>query len=319
MIRASHLRKIYPDRSRSSPRSQVVAVDDVSFEVAAGEIVGLLGPNGAGKTTTMQMLTTLTRPTSGRAQVAGYDLATQARYVRAAIGYVSQRGSASDDSTVGEELVDYGLLHGLSPTDAFARGRTLAERYRLDDLWDREVGTLSGGQRRRLDIAMSLVHRPRLVFLDEPTVGLDPASRASLWAHVRELRDTSGVTVLLSTHYLDEADALCDRLLVISGGRLIADGPPAQIKRMMGPDTLTVTVPSETELPDLLAVLTDATGEKPEVSGLEVSVRFAGGTGTLAAVLARIDAAALTTASVELRPPSLDEAFFALTSKEVAA
>jgi ABC-2 type transport system ATP-binding protein len=319
MIQASHLRKIYPDRSRLAPRSQVVAVDDVSFEVAAGEIVGLLGPNGAGKTTTMQMLTTLTRPTSGRAQVAGYDLATQARDVRGAIGYVSQRGSASDDATVGEELVDYGMLHGLSRADALARGRTLAERYRLDDLWDRVVGTLSGGQRRRLDIAMSLVHSPRLVFLDEPTVGLDPASRAILWAHVRELRDTSGMTVLLSTHYLDEADALCDRLLVISGGRLIADGPPAQIKRMVGPDTLTVTVASETALPDLLAVLADATGEKPEVSGREVSVRFAGGTGALAAVLARIDAASLTTKSVELRPPTLSEAFLALTSKEVAA
>ena len=316
MIRASHLRKVYKNRSRSSP---VVAVDDVSFEVAAGEIVGLLGPNGAGKTTTMQMLTTLTRPTSGTAQVSGYDLATQARHVRGAIGYVSQRGSASEDSTVGEELVDYGMLHGLSPTDALARGRTLAERYRLDDLWDRVVVTLSGGQRRRLDIAMSLVHSPRLVFLDEPTVGLDPGSRASLWTHVRELRDTAGLTVLLSTHYLDEADALCDRLLVISGGRLIADGPPAQIKRMMGPDTLTITAASETELPDLLTVLTEATGEKPEVSGLDVSVRFAGGTGALATVLARIDAASLATESVELRPPTLDEAFLALTSKEVTA
>ena len=316
MIRASHLRKIYQGRSKSAAR--VVAVDDVSFEVAAGEIVGLLGPNGAGKTTTMQMLTTLTRPTSGRAQVAGYDLATQARQVRGAIGYVSQRGSASDDATVGEELVDYGMLHGLSPTDALARARTLAERYQLDDLWDRVAGTLSGGQRRRLDIAMSLVHNPRLVFLDEPTVGLDPASRAGLWAHVRELRDTSGLTVLLSTHYLDEADALCDRLLVISGGRLIADGPPAQIKRMMGPDTLIVTAASEAELPGLLTVLKQATDAPPEVSGLEVRVRFAGGTGALAAVLAKIDAASLATESVELRPPSLDEAFLALTSKEAA-
>ena len=316
MIRASRLQKIYESRSRSS-RSRVVAVDDVSFEVAAGEIVGLLGPNGAGKTTTMQMLTTLTRPTSGRAQVGGYDL-TQARHVRAAIGYVSQRGSASGDGTVGEELVDYAMLHGLSPTEARARARALAERYRLDDLWNRVAGTLSGGQRRRLDIAMSLVHNPRLVFLDEPTVGLDPASRAGLWAHVRELRDTSGLTVLLSTHYLDEADALCDRLLVISGGRLIADGPPAQIKRMMGPDTLIVTAASEAELPGLLTVLKQATDAPPEVSGLEVRVRFAGGTGALAAVLAKIDAASLATESVELRPPSLDEAFLALTSKEAA-
>ncbi|HEX6197166.1 MAG TPA: ABC transporter ATP-binding protein [Jiangellaceae bacterium] len=318
MIRASRLRKTYQERSRSSRQSRVVAVDDVSFDVAAGEIVGLLGPNGAGKTTTTQMLTTLARPTSGNAQVAGFDLATQPRQVRGAIGYVSQRGSASSDSRVGEELVDYGMLHGLSRTDALAGARTLAARYRLDDLWDREASTLSGGQRRRLDIAMSLVHAPRLVFLDEPTVGLDPASRANLWAHVRELRDTSGMTVLLSTHYLDEADALCDRLLVISGGRLISDGPPAQIKRMMGPDTLIVTAASETELPDLLAVLAEATGETPDASGLEVSVRLAGGAGALAAVLARIDAASLTATTVELRPPSLDEAFLALTAEEAA-
>ena len=316
MIRARHLRKTYQQRSRSSPRSQVVAVDDASFDVAAGEIVGLLGPNGAGKTTTMQMLATLGQPTSGSAQVAGYDLATQPGQVRKAIGYVSQRGSASSDARVGEELVDYGMLHGLSHTDALAGARTLAARYQLDDLWDREASALSGGQRRRLDIAMSLVHAPRLVFLDEPTVGLDPASRANLWTHVRELRDTSGMTVLLSTHYLDEADALCDRLLVISGGRLIADGPPAQIKRMMSPDTLIVTAASETELPDLLAVLAEATGEAPDASGLEVSVRLNGGAGALAAVLAGIDAASLTATSVELRPPSLDEAFLMLTAEQ---
>ena len=318
MIRASGLQKTYRDRSRSSRQSQVVAVDGVSFDVAAGEIVGLLGPNGAGKTTTMQMLTTLTRPTSGRAQVAGYDLATQPEQVRGAIGYVSQRGSAGGDSRVGEELVDYGMLHGLSHADALAGARMLAARYQLDDLWARETGSLSGGQRRRLDIAMSLVHAPRLVFLDEPTVGLDPAARANLWTHVRELRDTSGMTVLLSTHYLDEADALCDRLLVISSGRLISDGPPAQIKRMMGPDTLIVTAASEAQLPDLLAVLTEATGETPDASGLEVSVRFAGGTGALAAVLARVDAASLTATGVELRPPSLDEAFLTLTAEDAA-
>lgn len=316
MISTTRLRKTYQARSRSSQPSEVVAVHDMSFEVAAGEIVGLLGPNGAGKTTTMQLLTTLTRPTSGSAQVAGYDLTTQASQVRGAIGYVSQQGSASDDSRVGEELVDYGMLHGLSRTDALNSARMLAARYRLDDLWDRAASTLSGGQRRRLDIAMSLIHAPRLVFLDEPTVGLDPASRANLWAHVRELRDTSGITVLLSTHYLDEADALCDRLLVISGGRLIADGPPAQIKRMMGPDTLIVTATLETEIPDLVSVLAGATGETPESSGLEVSTRFAGGACALAAVLGRIDATSLNVTSVELRPPSLDEAFLALTTEE---
>ena len=316
MIRASDLRKEFQDRPRGT---RVVAVDDVSFDIAAGEIVGLLGPNGAGKTTTMQMLTTLARPTSGSAEVAGFDLATQSRLVRGAIGYVSQRGSASSESRVGEELVDYGMLHGLARADALTGARALADRYGLTDLWERGVGTLSGGQRRRLDIAMSLVHAPRLVFLDEPTVGLDPASRAGLWAHVRELRDTAGMTVLLSTHYLDEADALCDRLLVISKGRLIADGPPSKIKRMMGPDTLIVSVPSEPEVARLIPLLREATGEEPTASGVEVSVRFAGGAGALAGILNATHDASLPVASVELRPPSLDEAFIALTTEEKAA
>lgn len=319
MIQASLLRKTYRDPSRSARPSEVVAVDDVSFDVAEGEIVGLLGPNGAGKTSTMQMLTTLARPTSGRAQVAGYDVATQSRQVRKMIGYVSQRGSASSESKVGEELVDYGMLHGLSRAAARSGARELAARYRLDDLWEREAGTLSGGQRRRLDIAMSLVHAPRLVFLDEPTVGLDPASRASLWEHVRELRDASGVTVLLSTHYLDEADALCDRLLVISGGRLIADGSPARIKRRIGPDTLIVAATSEEDLPSLVSVLGRSAGDAPHVSGLEVSVRFPGGAGALEGVLRDLRDASVSPASLELRPPTLDEAFLALTAEERAA
>lgn len=316
MIRASDLRKEFQDGPRGT---RVVAVDDVSFDIAAGEIVGLLGPNGAGKTTTMQMLTTLARPTSGSAEVAGFDLATQSRLVRGAIGYVSQRGSASSESRVGEELVDYGMLHGLTRADALTGARAQADRYGLTDLWERGVGTLSGGQRRRLDIAMSLVHAPRLVFLDEPTVGLDPASRAGLWGHVRELRDTAGMTVLLSTHYLDEADALCDGLLVISKGRLIADGPPSKIKRMMGPDTLIVSVPSEPEVARLIPLLREATGEEPTASGVEVSVRFAGGAGALAGILNAAHDASLPVASVELRPPSLDEAFIALTTEEKAA
>ena len=162
---------------------------------------------------------------------------------------------------------------------------------------------------------MSLVHAPRLVLLDEPTAGLDPASRAALWGHVRELRETTGMTVLLSTHYLDEADALCDRVLVMSRGRLLADGPPTRIKRQIGPDTLVVTAASESELPGLVAVLQAATGSAPQVSGPEVSVRFPGGTSGLADLLAGLREMGLRPESIELRPPTLDEAFLALTAE----
>ncbi|GAA3003218.1 ATP-binding cassette domain-containing protein [Streptomyces drozdowiczii] len=213
--------------SKSGP---VEAVRSLDLTVAAGEIVGLLGPNGAGKTTTLRMLTTLLSPTGGAATVAGRDLAGDPAGVRERCGYVAQSGGVDPHTTVREELVTQGRMYRLGRAAAVARAAELAAELGLSDLLDRRTATLSGGQRRRLDIAMGLTHRPAVLFLDEPTTGLDPGSRADLWDLVRRLRDTDGTTVVLTTHYLDEADALADRLVVIDGGLVAAEGTPAELK-----------------------------------------------------------------------------------------
>ncbi|MBF8191143.1 ATP-binding cassette domain-containing protein [Nonomuraea sp. K274] len=208
----------------------VEAVRGVDISVEPGEIVGFLGPNGAGKTTTMRMLTTLLRPTSGTATVAGHDLLGAAKKVRERIGYVSQSGGILPSTPVGGELELQGMLYGLSRAESAAKVKEVLARLELAGLESRLGAALSGGQRRRFDIAFALPHDPALLFLDEPTTGLDPQSRANLWDHIRALRAEKGMTVFLTTHYLDEADALCDRLLIIDHGRIVAEGTPAELK-----------------------------------------------------------------------------------------
>ncbi|MGW0804472.1 ABC transporter ATP-binding protein [Nonomuraea sp. NPDC002799] len=208
----------------------VAAVDGVDIAVEPGEIVGFLGPNGAGKTTTMRMLTTLLRPTSGTATVAGHDLLGDARQVRRRIGYVSQGGGVPPAVPLRGELELQGMLYGLSRQEAAAATAGVLARLGLTGLDAKPGAALSGGQRRRFDIAFALLHEPVLLFLDEPTTGLDPQSRAGLWDHIRSLRAEQGTTIFLTTHYLDEADALCDRLLIIDHGRIVAEGTPAELK-----------------------------------------------------------------------------------------
>ncbi|WP_031163417.1 ABC transporter ATP-binding protein [Streptosporangium roseum] len=222
MIKTSDLSKTFP--------GGVEAVRGVDLAVEAGEIVGFLGPNGAGKTTTMRMLTTLLRPTGGTATVAGHDLVTDPEGVRRRIGYVSQNGGLSPADPVGEELELHAMLYGMSPAEARERVREVLDDLDLTGLETRPGGALSGGQRRRFDLGFGLVHGPSLLFLDEPTTGLDPQSRANLWDHVRRLREQRGLTVFLTTHYLDEADALADRLFVIDHGVIVAEGTPAELK-----------------------------------------------------------------------------------------
>ncbi|MFH8488664.1 ABC transporter ATP-binding protein [Streptomyces longisporoflavus] len=221
-------------RTFRTKRGTVEAVRGIDLTVAPGEILGFLGPNGAGKTTTLRMLTTLLPPTGGAATVAGTDLARDPAAVRRKIGYVAQSGGVDPNVSVREELVTQGRLYRLTKPRADARARELAADLDLSDLLDRKCATLSGGQRRRLDVAMGLMHRPEVLFLDEPTTGLDPGSRADLWALVRRLRDDHGTTVVLTTHYLDEADALCDRLVVIDKGVVVAEGTPSALKLRYG-------------------------------------------------------------------------------------
>jgi ABC-2 type transport system ATP-binding protein len=305
-------------RTFRKKKQEVVAVAGVDLDVAAGEIVGFLGPNGAGKTTTLRMLTTLLQPTAGTATVAGCDLIRDPVGVRRRIGYVSQSGSTGPEARAGEEVVSHGRLYGMSTAEATARGQRLFADLDLDGLWERQPKAMSGGQRRRLDIAMGLVHEPGLVFLDEPTTGLDPQARANLWEHIRGLREERGTTVFLTTHYLDEADALCDRILVIDHGSIVAEGTPDELKSGVGGDVLTVTVerPEQAvEVARLVAALPGA--EPPQVADARVVGRVPHGGAALVRLVRELDAAGLSVAGVESRRPSLDDVFLGLTGRSL--
>jgi ABC-2 type transport system ATP-binding protein len=228
-LRTSRLARTFRTRTGT-----VEAVRGIDLTVERGEILGFLGPNGAGKTTTLRMLTTLLPPTGGTATVAGHDLGHDSAGVRTKIGYVAQSGGVDPAVSVREELTTQARLYRLTKPQAAARTAELADDLGLTDVLDRKCGTLSGGQRRRLDIAMALTHRPGILFLDEPTTGLDPGSRAGLWALIRRLRDELGTTVFLTTHYLDEAEALADRLVVVDRGGIAAEGTAEELKTRYG-------------------------------------------------------------------------------------
>ncbi|MCP3798764.1 ATP-binding cassette domain-containing protein [Allokutzneria sp. A3M-2-11 16] len=300
----------------------VDAVRGVDLDVEAGELVGFLGPNGAGKTTTLRMLTTLLRPTSGEARVAGRDLLTDPDGVRERIGYVAQSGTLAFDYPVHEELEMQGRFYGLDRARARSRCTELLAELDLSELHDRLVATLSGGQRRRLDIAMGLVHSPELLFLDEPTTGLDPTSRAALWDRIRALRDERGMTVFLSTHYLDEADALCDRLLVIDNGVIVASGSPDELKRSVSGDAVTMTVHSGAIEAGQVADGIDGTSEVT-VDGEVVRLRVRRGDEALPVLLNALRDKDIELASVTVKRPTLDDVFHSVTGRslheEVAA
>src|SRR4051794_34733920 len=305
-------------RTFRKKKQEVRAVDGVDLDVEAGEIVGFLGPNGAGKTTTLRMLTTLLVPTSGTATVAGCDLLADPVGVRRRIGYVSQTGSTQPEAQAGEEVVDHARLYGMSTADATVRGKQLFSELDLEGLWERKPKAMSGGQRRRLDIAMGLVHEPGLVFLDEPTTGLDPQARANLWQHISALRGERGTTVFLTTHYLDEADALCDRILVIDHGRIVASGTPDELKSGVGGDVITVTVAdvgSTPEVARLVGALPWA--EAPQVQDDRIIVRVPNGGAALVRLVRELDFAGIEVAGIESRRPSLDDVFLGLTGRSL--
>jgi ABC-2 type transport system ATP-binding protein len=312
MITAQALARSF--KTKSGP---VDAVRGIDMDVRPGEIVGLLGPNGAGKTTTLRMLTTLLLPTSGTATVAGFDLARAPREVRRRIGYVAQVGAAPSAGTlVGEELVTQARLQGLSKADATARLREVAPRLDLGGLEGRALLELSGGQRRRFDVALGLMHAPALVFLDEPTAGLDPQSRANLWDHIRSLRDDTGVTILLTTHYLDEADALADRVMVMDHGGIVADDTPDALKARIAGDVVTIGLTDGHE--HARSVVRDAVHTRDVVSGeAALLVTVEDGAVSVAPILRALDAAGLHPTSITVNRPTLDDVFLTLTGRSL--
>ncbi|GAA1080233.1 ATP-binding cassette domain-containing protein [Nocardiopsis metallicus] len=304
-------------------KETVEAVRGVDIDVSEGEQVALLGPNGAGKSTTLRMLTTLLDPTSGTAAVAGRDVRTEPAEVRRRIGFVGQGHGAGEEQRVRDELYTQGLLYGLDRRTARRRGDDLLEMLDLAPASGREVSTLSGGQRRRLDIAMGLVHRPGLLFLDEPSAGLDPHSRANLWEHVVRLRAEFGTTVVLTTHYLDEADSAAERVLVIDHGLVIADGTPDELKGRVFGDLVSLTFADQVqargaaEVAERLAP--DGGVEALDGGGAhhEVRLRVQRGDAVLPELLRALDAADLDLSAVQVQRPTLDDVFLTLTGRSL--
>ncbi|GAB2507936.1 ATP-binding cassette domain-containing protein [Nocardiopsis aegyptia] len=306
-----------------SGKETVEAVRGVDIDVGEGELVAFLGPNGAGKSTTLRMLTTLLEPTSGTAVVAGHDVRAAPAEVRRRIGFVGQGHGAGEDQRARDELFTQGLLYGLDRATARRRTAELLDQLELGGAADRDVTKLSGGQRRRLDIAMGLIHRPGLLFLDEPSTGLDPHSRANLWEHIARLRREHGTTVVLTTHYLDEADAVAERVLVIDHGLVIADGTADALKAKVSGDLVAFTTEDE----DAARVGARTAENVPSATSVEVvaepgrepGVRFRveQGDRVLPDLLRSLDAAGVAPLTVGVQRPTLDDVFLTLTGRSL--
>ncbi|HKC20693.1 MAG TPA: ATP-binding cassette domain-containing protein [Candidatus Dormibacteraeota bacterium] len=310
VIETRGLRRVFKARKR-----EVVAVAGVDLRVQQGEIFGFLGPNGAGKTTTLRMLATLLPPSGGSARVAGCELATEPGRIRERIGYVGQAGGADREITGRTELIFQGRLYGMALEKARMRAAELISMLELEGAADRKVGTYSGGQKRRLDIGLGLVHDPQLLFLDEPTTGLDPQSRARVWEEVRKMHDR-GVTVFLTTHYLDEADALCDRVAIIDYGKIVAEGTPEELKRAVAGDVVTLSVAGDQQRAYDLIKDQDFVREAKLEDG-SVHLYVDRGEVAMPAILRILDAASLQLMTVELHRPSLDDVFLRQTGRSL--
>jgi len=291
----------------------VRAVDGIDLTVARGELVALLGPNGAGKSTTLRMLTTLIPPTSGTASVAGFDVVRGQREVRRRIGYIGQGNGAGHSQRGRDELISQGRAYGMKVRDARRRAAELIDSLDLGEVADRTVATLSGGQRRRLDIAMGLIHSPALLFLDEPSTGLDPQNRANLQEHILRLRAEHGTTIVLTTHYLDEADSMAERVIVVDHGRIIADDTPARLKAEHVGDTVRFGFDTEAEAAKAAIVLSGS----GVAYGREVKIRTEGGPRQAPGMLEDLRSAGVPAASVEVARPTLDDVFLQLTGRSL--
>src|SRR5215210_4415767 len=290
----------------------VRAVDGIDLQVAPGEIYGFLGPNGAGKSTTVLILTTLLPPTAGTARVAGHDIVREGAAVRSAIGAALQEAALDPLLTGREHMKLQTTLQGVPKAERRPRGDALIERVGLADAADRKVGGYSGGMKRRLDLALALVHRPRILFLDEPTTGLDPQSRNALWEEIGRLARQDGVTVLLTTQYLEEADALADRVGIIDQGRIVAEGTPDVLKAEVGRPSLEV-IPADASGCDRLASVLGRFGAPVDAPAGTVAVRLERGADELADVVRALDAESVPIEHFQLHSPSLDDVFLAKT------
>ena len=302
----------------------VHAVRGITLDIQAGELVAVLGPNGAGKTTTMRMLTTLLTPTAGRATVAGHDVVAEPATVRSLIGYVGQGNGAGHMQRAGDELVSQGLIYGMGRREARRRAGELLAALDLAALGTRKVSSLSGGQRRRLDVAMGLVHRPSVLFLDEPSTGLDPHNRANLWEHILQMRqdaarrDGPPMTIVLTTHYLDEADSMAGRVVVVDHGEVIADDTAEALKSELAGDRLELTLSDRAGTAELATLVERLPGGRDvRVTGSGVTGRVADGPRALPELLRMADRAGLAVVTAQVHRPTLDDVFLSLTGRSL--
>jgi ABC-2 type transport system ATP-binding protein len=297
----------------------VRALDGLSFAVREGEVFGLLGPNGAGKSTTVRVLTTLTLPDSGRAVVAGEDVVRHPDRVRRSIGYVAQESGVDWEATGRENLLLQGRIHGMSGKRLNARVDELLGLVGLEDAQNRIARTYSGGMKRRLDIAIGLVHRPRVLFLDEPTTGLDPEARAAMWVEVERLAAAENLTILLTTHYLEEADRLAERVAIVSRGRVVVEGTPEHLKRNLEGESVTVELQEGNGKLELAhSVIGDITGDA-HVDGQHIRVRVPNGAQAIPVILGALDDAGIDVVAVTTARPSLDDVYLHYTGREFSS
>lgn len=307
-------------RTFQSGKEKVEAVRGIDLDVTEGELVAFLGPNGAGKSTTLRMLTSLLPPSSGSARVAGVDVVADPAGVRQSIGYIGQKDGAGHNYRVWDELLMQGRFYGLPKDLAVERGKALLESLDLAGMEMRKVQTLSGGQKRRLDIAMGLIHEPPLLFLDEPSTGMDPQNRANLWDHITRLREERGTTIVLTTHYLEEADTMAERVIVIDHGRIIADDTADNLKAEQAGDRITVLVDGA-DVGTVRAVVAAAAGtelaETPVDGGVAFNFRVDAGPAAMPRVLHALSDKGVTARAATLKQPTLDDVFLSLTGRSL--
>jgi ABC-2 type transport system ATP-binding protein len=309
-IVVEELRKRYKD---------VQALDGVSFAVREGEVFGLLGPNGAGKSTTVRVLTTLTQADSGRALVAGEDVARHPNRVRGKIGYVAQDSGVDWEATGRENLLLQGRIHGMSGRQLQGRVDELLGLIGLDEAADRVARGYSGGMKRRLDVAIGLVHRPKVLFLDEPTTGLDPEARTAMWVEVERLASAESLTILLTTHYLEEADRLAERVAIVSRGRVVVEGRPEELKRDLQGESVTVELREANGHVEQAERVVAAIAQDVFVDGANVRARVPNGAEAIPAILGALDDAGIEVAAVTTARPSLDDVYLHYTGRDFAS